>query len=55
VTAFLSLNPVTAAILGWLLLHEPLPPQLLGAVALIAAGLVLATRTPSGERQARAG
>jgi drug/metabolite transporter (DMT)-like permease len=55
VTAFLSLNPVTAAILGWLLLREPLPPQLLGAVALIAAGLVLATRTPSGERQARAG
>jgi drug/metabolite transporter (DMT)-like permease len=50
-----ALNPVTAAILGWLLLREPLPPQLLGAVALIAAGLVLATRTPSGERQARAG
>ena len=55
VTAFLSLNPVTAAVLGWLLLREPLPPQLLGAVALIAAGLVLATRTPSGERQVRAG
>jgi drug/metabolite transporter (DMT)-like permease len=55
VTAFLALNPVTAALLGWALLHEPLPPQLLGAVALIAAGLAVATRAPSGERQARAG
>lgn len=55
VTAFLALNPVTAAVLGWLLLREPLPPQMLGAVALIAVGLVLATRAPSGPRQARAG
>ncbi|MCC2634140.1 MAG: rane protein [Ramlibacter sp.] len=55
VTAFLALNPVTAAVLGWLLLREPLPPQMLGAVALIAAGLALATRGPSGGRQARTG
>jgi drug/metabolite transporter (DMT)-like permease len=55
VTAFLALNPVTAALLGWLLLREPLPPQLLGAVALIAAGLVLATARPSGQRQVRTG
>ena len=55
VTAFLALNPVTAALLGWLLLREPLPPQLLGAVALIAAGLALATRAPSGERQPATG
>lgn len=55
VTAFLALNPVTAAVLGWLLLREPLTPQMLGAVALIAAGLALATRGPSGGRQARTG
>ena len=53
VTAFLALNPVTATVLGWLLLREPLPPQMLGAVALIAAGLALATRKPSGGRQPR--
>lgn len=52
VTVFLALNPVTAAALGWVLLAEPLPPQMLGALALIAAGLWLATRgPPSGERQ----
>lgn len=52
VTVFLALNPVTAAGLGWVLLAEPLPPQMLGALALIAAGLWLATRGPaSGERQ----
>lgn len=56
VTAFLALNPVTAAILGWALLAEPLPPQLLAALALIAAGLWLATRSPSsGKRQAAPG
>jgi drug/metabolite transporter (DMT)-like permease len=52
VTVFLALNPVTAALLGWLLLGEPLPPQLWLALALIAAGLALATRrTVSGKRQ----
>jgi len=52
VTVFLSLNPVTAALLGWLLLGERLPAQMLGALALIAAGLWLATRGPaSGKRQ----
>lgn len=54
VTVFLALNPVTAALLGWALLHEPLPPTLLAAVALIFAGLWLATRTaPRGQRAAR--
>lgn len=53
VTVFLALNPVTAAWLGWLLLHEPLPPQMLGALALIAAGLWLATRAP-GQAKTRA-
>jgi drug/metabolite transporter (DMT)-like permease len=44
VTAFLALNPVTAALLGWALLHEPLPASTWGALGLIGAGLWLATR-----------
>lgn len=44
VTVFLALNPVTAALLGWWLLGEALPATALGALALIAAGLWLATR-----------
>lgn len=51
VTVFLALNPVTAAALGWALLDERLPPQMLAALALIAAGLWLATRGPSAKRQ----
>ena len=51
VTVFLALNPVTAALLGWALLGERLPPQLLAALGLIAAGLWLATRAPSAKRQ----
>jgi drug/metabolite transporter (DMT)-like permease len=46
VTVFLALNPVTAALLGRLLLGEPLAPTLLAALALIGAGLWLATRAP---------
>lgn len=45
VTIFLSLNPVTAAVLGALLLHEPLHAGTLAALALIGAGLWLATRS----------
>lgn len=44
VTVFLALNPVTAALLGWALLDERLHPTAWGALALIAAGLWLATR-----------
>jgi drug/metabolite transporter (DMT)-like permease len=56
VTVFLALNPVTAAVLGWLLLGEPLQAHLLAALALIAVGLWLATRTaPWGKRQPRPG
>ena len=44
VTVFLALNPVTAALLGWALLGEALPPSALGALALIGAGLWRATR-----------
>jgi drug/metabolite transporter (DMT)-like permease len=51
VTVFLALNPVTAALLGWVLLSEPLPPQLLVALVLIALGLGLATRARSGGSQ----
>jgi len=55
VTVFLALNPVTAALLGWAWLGEPLPAQIVAALALIAAGLALATRTASGKRQAAPG
>jgi drug/metabolite transporter (DMT)-like permease len=52
VTVFLALNPVTAALLGWLLLGEPLPAQVWLALALIAGGLWLATRTATPSSQA---
>ena len=55
VTVFLALNPVTAALLAALLLGEPLHPALLGALALIALGLWLATRTTTADRQLRTG
>jgi drug/metabolite transporter (DMT)-like permease len=51
VTVFLALNPVTAALLGWSLLGERLPPQMLAAVVLIALGLWLATHPASAKRQ----
>lgn len=51
VTVFLSLNPVTAALLGWALLREPLAPQLLAALLLIALGLWLATRPAPAVRR----
>ena len=51
VTVFLALNPVTAALLAWALLSEPLPPLVLAALALIALGLWLATGRPRGKRQ----
>lgn len=56
VTVFLALNPLTAAMLGWLLLGEPLTSSAGLALLLIAAGLWLSTRpTASGSRQVRAG
>ncbi|MES3003969.1 MAG: DMT family transporter [Pseudomonadota bacterium] len=45
VTVFLALNPVTAAILGHVLLGETLPATSLAALAFIALGLWLATRS----------
>jgi drug/metabolite transporter (DMT)-like permease len=43
-TVFLSLSPVTAILLGGVLLAEPLSPALFAAAALLAAGLWLANR-----------
>ena len=51
VTVFLSLNPLTAALLGALLLHEMFDLWLLGAILFIAAGLWLATHTPATPRR----
>lgn len=51
VTVFLALNPPTAAALAWPLLGEPVHAALAGGIALIAAGLWLATQ-PSGKLQA---
>lgn len=55
VTVFLALNPVTAAVLGAVLLGERLHPALLVALALIAAGLWLSARGSPGKRQPRTG
>jgi drug/metabolite transporter (DMT)-like permease len=55
VAVFLALNPVTAALLGWALLGEALPGSTSAALVLIAAGLWLATRPASRNRQARPG
>lgn len=44
VTVFLALNPVTAAFLGWAALGERLPAAAIGALALIALALWVATR-----------
>lgn len=53
VTVFLALNPVTAAVLGWFLLGEPLRAWTLAGLLLIALGLWLATRAYplKGKRQ----
>jgi drug/metabolite transporter (DMT)-like permease len=51
VTVFLALNPVTAAVLGALLLDEAFTAWAAAALVLIALGLWLATRSvPAGRR-----
>ena len=50
VTVFLALNPVTAAILGQVLLGEPMDRWTVMAIALIALGLWLATAMGSRGR-----
>ncbi|WP_238365269.1 DMT family transporter [Mesobacterium pallidum] len=44
VASFSFLSPVFAALLGWLVLDEPLGPRLIGALALVAVGLILINR-----------
>lgn len=44
VTVFLSLSPITAAVLGALLLGEPISATMIAGLACVAAGLWLATR-----------
>jgi len=44
VTVFLGLSPVTAMLLGAVLLGEPVTPAGIGGLALVALGLVAATR-----------
>ncbi|HUR90852.1 MAG TPA: DMT family transporter [Ramlibacter sp.] len=48
VTVFLALNPPTAALLGWILLGEPVHAFVYAALVLVAAGLWLATRPAHG-------
>lgn len=55
VTVFLALNPVTATVLGALLLAEPLRVELLLALVAIAIGLGLATRPAKAALLRRAG
>ncbi|MFZ5961478.1 DMT family transporter [Thalassococcus sp. BH17M4-6] len=44
VAAFSFLSPVLSVAMGWLLLGEPLGPGILGALALVAVGIVLINR-----------
>lgn len=55
VTTFLALNPVTAALLGWAVLDEPLHPSAWGALVLIALGLWLVTRPSTAQESSSAG
>jgi drug/metabolite transporter (DMT)-like permease len=44
VASFSFLTPVASVALGWWLLDEPVGPGILGALALVAAGLYLVNR-----------
>ena len=48
VASFSFLTPVTSVALGWALLDEPVGPGVLGALALVAAGLFLINRPTRG-------
>jgi drug/metabolite transporter (DMT)-like permease len=50
VTVFLALNPLTASLLGWLLLGETPAAATWPALLLVAAGLGLATRPADNRR-----
>jgi drug/metabolite transporter (DMT)-like permease len=45
-SAFIFLTPLCALVFGALVLHEPLTPSLLGAMALVALGIWLVNRAP---------
>ena len=45
VVSFSFLTPIVGVVLGWLLLGEPLGPEILLSLALVALGLVLINRT----------
>jgi drug/metabolite transporter (DMT)-like permease len=47
VTVFLSLSPITAAVLGALLLGEQISATMIAGLACVAAGLWLANREPA--------
>jgi drug/metabolite transporter (DMT)-like permease len=51
VTVFLSLSPVTASLLGALILSEPFTLGVLLGLAGVVSGLLLATRSRAGEAQ----
>jgi len=50
VASFSFLTPVFGLTLGWLLLDEPVGPGILGAAALVSAGIVLINRRPAAPR-----
>jgi drug/metabolite transporter (DMT)-like permease len=52
VASFSFLTPIFGLTLGWLLLDEPLGPGILGAAALVAAGIILINRRPAANRKA---
>jgi drug/metabolite transporter (DMT)-like permease len=44
IASFSFLSPVLAVVFGWLILDEPVGVGFLGALALVAAGIVLINR-----------
>ena len=50
VASFSFLSPVLAVALGWLLLGEEVGPSLIGALVLVAVGIVLINRPPRSRR-----
>jgi drug/metabolite transporter (DMT)-like permease len=48
VTSLLYLVPPCTAVLAWLLFKEPLSTQVLGGIALTAAGVAIVVRAPAG-------
>ena len=48
ISAFVFLTPVFALLFGALWLHEPVTPNLMVALAMVAVGIVLVNRKPAG-------